>query len=279
MKLKSKITYAIGGLVAAGALVLGSAFIVHPAISALVGLSVAQTATQWNNVRDASAGDNLTNGILMTSIGLFDGTNFDRIRGDVANGMDVDVTRVSGNVNVVGTDTPADAFTNPTDALSTYSLGGVWNGATWDLRRGVSATNNTAVTSRGIAYSTPLSTWTVTHSPAVNTQAIATKAAGGGTVRHVMTAMTACVHALAAAVGQNSLTVQLRDGASGAGTVLWTWYFSVEVTDESRHIPCVTMSGLNITGSPNTAMTLEFTAGSVFANVAETVSMAGYSTP
>lgn len=33
---------------------------------------------------------------------IYNGTTWDRVRGDISNGMDVDVTRVSGNVTVVG---------------------------------------------------------------------------------------------------------------------------------------------------------------------------------
>ena len=70
------------------------------AITNIAGLAVAQTSTLWNNVRDGAAGDNLTSGILGTVIYMFDGTNFDRARGDTANGLDVDVTRVQGAVTV-----------------------------------------------------------------------------------------------------------------------------------------------------------------------------------
>ena len=82
-------------------LVLTMAIWGRAAITQIAGLAIAESNTKWNNVRDASAGDNLTNGILATLPFLYDGTNFDRVRGDTTYGMDVDVTRLTGNVTVV----------------------------------------------------------------------------------------------------------------------------------------------------------------------------------
>ena len=109
MKLKESwkkwVLGSIGAVVAGAAIMLGGVMVGYPAISSLVGLAVAQTATLWNNVKDAAVGDNLTSGILAQSTYLFNGSTFDRVRGDVTNGLDVDVTRLPGV-------TPADAFAN-----------------------------------------------------------------------------------------------------------------------------------------------------------------------
>ncbi len=102
------------------------------AVQTIAGLAVAQTATQWNSVKDLAFGDNMTSGVLAAGCTLFDGTNFDRCRGDTTNGLDVDVTRVSGSVTVTGASTPADAYANPTTAVNTWSLLGCFNGTTWD---------------------------------------------------------------------------------------------------------------------------------------------------
>ena len=45
---------AIGGVVAGFAIMFGGSQIVYPAISQLVGLSVASSATAWNNVADGA---------------------------------------------------------------------------------------------------------------------------------------------------------------------------------------------------------------------------------
>jgi len=47
-------------------------------IQSIAGLAVAQTSTRWNSVKDGAAGDNLTNGILVSAPYLWNGTNWDR---------------------------------------------------------------------------------------------------------------------------------------------------------------------------------------------------------
>jgi hypothetical protein len=105
------------------------------AITNIAGLAVAQSSTKWNNVVDAAQGDNLTTGIMGMNLYEFDGTNFDRARGDTTNGLDVDVTRVSGNVTTVGGNTPTDSYTNPTNSINVSSLLHEFNGTTWDRVR------------------------------------------------------------------------------------------------------------------------------------------------
>ena len=135
---------AVGGIIAGIVLMVGATKIAYPAISELVGLSVAQSSTLWNSVVDAAKGDSLSSGILGQSPYVFNGLTFDRVRGDITNGMDVDVTRVSGSI------TPADAYANPTTANQIWSLGGVFNGTTWDRVRTATAD---ALASTGLAAS------------------------------------------------------------------------------------------------------------------------------
>ena len=128
---------AVGGMLAGIILMFGGVKVVYPAISQLVGLAVAESATLWNNVKDGSAGDALTNGVLMESLAMWNGTAFDRLRGSITNGILVDVTRMSGSI------TPADGYVNPTTANQVWSLEGVFNGTTWDRwRGGVSPTSS-----------------------------------------------------------------------------------------------------------------------------------------
>jgi hypothetical protein len=284
----------IGAAIAGVVLMLSATMMGHTAISSLAGLAVAQSSTLWNNVKDAAAGDSLSSGILAESLYLFNGATFDRVRGDTANGMDVDVTRISGSI------TPADAYANPTTANQQWSLNGVFNGATWDRQRtttadalastgiaagnnvlfngstfdrqdSASATNNTATTTLGVAYSTPLSTWSVTNSANAGTPS-ASKATGGGTVRHVATGISICVGA--AGTAQPVVQVNLRDGATGAGTIIRSWQLAAPANDNA----CSDLSGLNMTGSANTAMTIEFAAATAAATQAS-VNLTGYSTP
>lgn len=281
----------IAGIIAL-LLVTGMMTVGRTAISELIGLSVAQSSTLWNNVADAAKGDSLGSGILAQSTYLWNGASFDRVRG----------TGGSMNVTPTGAITPADAYANPTTASQTWALNGVFNGTTWDRQRtttadalastgiaagnnvlfngstfdrqdSASATNNTAVTTLGVAYSTPLSTWSATNTiNAAVTAASASKAAGGGAVRHVATGVTLCYSDSAiGAVAQ----VNLRDGATGAGTIIRSWLVALPVAGGSQ---CENLSGLNMTGSANTAMTLEFGAATA-ATSSKTVTLTGYSTP
>ena len=159
-KWKSWVGGVVGAVLVGGAIMLGGVVVGNTAISQLVGLAVAQSSTLWNNVIDAAKGDGQATGILAQAPYLYNGVTFDRARGDIANGMDVDVTRMSGSI------TPADAYVNPTTANQVWSLSGLFNGTTWDRQDGVSATNNTATTSIGVAYTTPLSIEINTRYPA-----------------------------------------------------------------------------------------------------------------
>jgi hypothetical protein len=136
-------------------LVTGTSLLIpelRSAITQIAGLAVLETTAKWNNLRDAAGGDNLTRGVGAFVPYVYDGTNFDRVRGDTTYGMDVDVTRVSGNVTVIGTSTPADNFANPTTAINTWSLMGLYDGSTWDLwRNSTHGDNLTTVSGANVA--------------------------------------------------------------------------------------------------------------------------------
>lgn len=66
---------------------------------------------------------------------MYNGVTWDRVRGTIAAGLQVNcVTGCSG-----GATTPTDAFVNPTTAGLSTSFGMVYNGATWDRMRGTIA--------------------------------------------------------------------------------------------------------------------------------------------
>jgi hypothetical protein len=92
----------------------------------------AQT-TKWSDIKDAAVGDNQTEGIFAINPYTYDGISFNRGRGlFFSTGLQVDVTRASGNITAIGTSTPADNFSNPTTAIGAWHLPGLYNGATWD---------------------------------------------------------------------------------------------------------------------------------------------------
>jgi hypothetical protein len=95
-------------------------------------LTVDAQTTKWSNIKDAAVGDNQTEGIFAINPYTYDGISFNRGRGDAVFGLDVDVTRVSGNITAIGSSTPADNFANPTTAVSAWHLPGLYNEATWD---------------------------------------------------------------------------------------------------------------------------------------------------
>ena len=139
-------------------------------------------------------------------------------------------------------------------------------------RRSVNATTLTDTVSRGIALTAPLSTWAETHGPASATLATATKDAGAAGVRHVCTSISASVHDGGGTF--DGRKVRLRDGISGAGTILWEARLGVSAVDgDTDHLE---ISGLAIIGSAATAMTLEFDSAPSASNL-ETVSFTGYS--
>jgi hypothetical protein len=63
-------------------------------------------------------------------------------------------------------------------------------------------------------------------------------------------------------------TLNVRDGATGAGTVVWTIVLSTSASSTAG----VQTPNLNIVGSPGTAMTVEFAAGAANSGV-ETVNL------
>lgn len=148
---------------------------------------------------------------------------------------------------------------------------GLWNGTTVD--RGRSQSNANTTTSQagaltGVELTDTPAGWSVQSSPAVATQATVTRAAGGAGVRHVCKSIT--VSLACGATPQTPINVYVRDGASGAGTILWSGAVAAPANgSETIAIP------LSIAGSANTAMTIEFSAAGVAASL-EAVSMTGY---
>jgi len=118
--------------------------------------------------------------------------------------------------------------------------------------------------------------WSATHAPAVNTQATATKAAGAAGVRHVCNWLAITLANDATGSVQANLIFNLRDGATGAGTILASFALALPAT--AGECRTLSLSGLNIVGSAATAMTLE-TASAPGAHTAASVAFGGHDTP
>ena len=161
---------------------------------------------------------------------------------------------IDNTVAVLGTATYSEATT------SGNVIGAVRN----DTLAALAGTDNEIaplqVNSRGALYTTgqDASAWRVNHVPAVNVQATVTQAAAGAGVRNVCTAITVSLAAGSTAPTAVNVNVNLRDGASGAGTVAWGQTISLPATAGATNgfvvAPCW------IVGTANTAMTIEFSA-------------------
>lgn len=94
--------------------------------------------------------------------------------------------------------------------------------------------------------------------------------AGGTGVQHVATCISVSIGLLGSAPSSEGELAVLRDGASGTGTILFQTYFSLQPGQSSTQSVC----DLDIVGSPNTPMTLEFEAGTSY--TIEYVNLIGY---
>lgn len=146
----------------------------------------------------------------------------------------------------------------------------LFDGSTYDRMRSNSATTASATTQEFATQVAGPGEWTVVSTVTGVAVSSASKASGGGTVRHVARSVTAC---MADTDTAEARSVSLRDGATGAGTILWTALLTTATTTAS----CVTLGNLNIIGSAATAMTLEF-SGNGTANSTQTATLTGYST-
>ena len=115
--------------------------------------------------------------------------------------------------------------------------------------------------------------WSINNTPAAATAATITRAAGAAGISHVCTSIFASVFTVGTAQTA-ALVLNLRDGATGAGTILWSQQISLPVNSQC----IIALSSLNIVGTAATAMTLEFAANNVAASFTS-VALTGYDTP
>lgn len=155
----------------------------------------------------------------------------------------------------------------PTDLL-TISRMTIFNGATWDRLRAISAAVLSAFSSvGGLLVSTP-GQWAAFQTPAAATQATCNRVAAAG-VSHVCNSIAATINGTAA---QPALILVLRDGATGAGAIIWSLRLGPVVIGDSKEF---FLSGLNIVGTAGNAMCLEFTTAPAATNF-ESVAMTGF---
>lgn len=165
-----------------------------------------------------------------------------------------------------------DALTGTAiNGVVSQAFGYLFNGATEERLRSASAANLAAQAGPGIGLSSPPGMWSVVSTPAAGVQATATKAAGAAGVRHICTAILVTFGAIAAPVATQGQWV-LRDGATGAGTILMSGQLAIPAAVFQGQP--VFISDLSIPGTGATAMTLEFTAA--LANLIQGVTLLGF---
>lgn len=136
------------------------------------------------------------------------------------------------------------------------------------------AANLTAVVNSAPSLAEKGARWVIFSGPTSGAQATATRAAGAAGVRHVADCVIFSA-ASTAAVAATSNSVALIDGISGgASTVRWAASFSAAAGIGAQLVAPHSICGLNIVGSPATAMTIEFVLTA--AGAAEDVALTGY---
>ncbi len=178
-----------------------------------------------------------------------------------------------GNVLFPSAIAAADAMANPTvPQVLAYTM--AFNNITWDRLANNSLPNISRTTQPFALMVANPGEWSVSHVPAANTQATASKAAAAAGRSHVLRALAFTVTTDAAATAI-SLIVNVIDGASAGTNYLWRGRLSVSAVAGEKSL--IVLSGLNIFGTAATAMTIEFAVAGG-AGTYETVSMSGYTT-
>lgn len=156
----------------------------------------------------------------------------------------------------------------------------LWDGTAFQLTRMVSLSNfpaastTTARNSIGAQVIEKGSRWAVNSQPAASSQGTASIAAEAA-VRHVVDCISFSGDSGGAVTAAN-VVLNLRDGATGAGTVIWSYVasFPTAAALGLQEIAPHSVCGLNLVGTTNTAMTFEFSAG--VTNALEAAAISGY---
>lgn len=169
----------------------------------------------------------------------------------------------------------SDSIPNPYVENSTSYLVG-WNGGTWSRLKTMSLANFatsqtfTSGVENGRLVVEKGARWSKVSTPAVSVLASASIAAESG-VRHVADIVCFSAGSTTAPV-LTQLTVNLRDGATGAGTIIHSWTVIIPAAT-GQNVPPYCTPPLQLTGTVNTAMTAEFS--SLLANLFENVTLTG----
>ncbi len=177
----------------------------------------------------------------------------------------------SGAVPLQSVDISTDVFSRPAAVLafaSLHSLNTGTPGGASIIAGAASWSNLGAAIKSGVTMVEQSGHWSQSHEPAVTVRGTTTKAASA-IVRHVCTGFSGSLVAVAAIAAP--IYLRLRDGATGAGTILWSMAFVAPVGTCINYA----LSGLCIAGTSGNAMTLEWSAAPGATNF-QAVSMTGF---
>jgi hypothetical protein len=183
------------------------------------------------------------------------------------------VSITAGAGTVVAADTVGSATTPASGERLAYNkIDGGGAGLSAPIENGTAANLAAVSSAKALLHVNP-GQWSKYHAPAVNTQATISQG-GVASTRHVCTWVSFTLAQNTTGSAQTLIAFNLRDGATGAGTILASWTLALPATACECRV--FSLSGLCIPGTVNTAMTLE-TAGATAANTAASVCFGGFS--
>ena len=156
-------------------------------------------------------------------------------------------------------------------AISANAITRLSNGASFDLGQAASAANqatSSLTNLPGILLATDPGNWFSENFPATGVAAVATRAAGGAGVRHVLTSVNFSISGAPALA-----TALLRCTVLDGGAIVFSSVLSAPINTTATIIQV----GMSIVGTANQTMTIQFSAGGG-AGTQESVTMTGYST-
>jgi hypothetical protein len=209
---------------------------------------------------------------------VYNGTTWDRARGNTSGAA-------PSNASSAGADAISNTNISPTDSaaaiLYNRNLPLGFNGTAFDRLRTAALANLTPATTLTARNSigAPLggergSRFTVVSVPAAGTVASAS-IASEASVRHVLDHV--CFSAQATgAVAATAVSIVVRDGATGAGTVILHFTAAVPVAAGTgqQEVAAFCSPAMDLAGTTATAMTAEFNTG--VTNLVESVTLTGY---
>lgn len=181
------------------------------------------------------------------------------------------ITRVLDGQNSIPTNS---ATPTPVSAFNGASSGNVFDPLRSLRAANTYAADGTSFPAAGALVAEKGARWRIQNNAVSGSAASASEAAASG-ISHVADCLTYSAYSNSTGITATAISVNLRDGASGAGTVIWTVPLGIPTTTAIQQVAGpFSICGLNLQGTTNTAMTLEFNTG--VTNMLQGVTLSGY---